>query len=165
MEKIEVISLQPEDWQKYKAIRLEALAKEPDSFESIYEKEVGKPDDFWKTRLKHSTILFLKINENIIGMGGIYYEKNKPDIANIWGIYVNEKYRGRGYGKMLMAKLLEKVYDNKNVNLVKLCVNTNKLPAIKLYEKMGFKITKKKEKALKNKYDEYFMEKMTVVYN
>jgi len=166
MDDVRIVRLNPEDWKKYREIRLEALKNDPDSFCDIYAEEAKRSDFAWKKRLENNAdkntgvILFLQAKGTIIGMGGVYYENASPTIANIWGIYIRRGHRRKGYGTQLINVLLEKIRENNNVRLVKLCVNASKLPALRLYEKTGFGITDKKDRALKNKYNEYFMEKL-----
>ena len=80
-----------------------------------------------------ATILLLEEND-IIGYGHLDFE-NK-----IWlGICVLEKYTGKGYGKIIIKKLIE-ISTKNNIEIIYLTVDkTNKI-ALNFYEKYDFKI-------------------------
>jgi ribosomal protein S18 acetylase RimI-like enzyme len=61
------------------------------------------------------------------------------DIPSL-GIYVSSDYRGIGLGKMFMS-FLHTVAKNKKSKKVKLKVYKDNIPAIKLYETLGYKLT------------------------
>jgi len=72
-------------------------------------------------------------------------EKIAPTEKTIWlGIAVAEKYVGKGLGVMMMNQLISFAKQNK-VKEIKLSVDNDNTPAIKLYEKLGFKLQEKKE--------------------
>ena len=61
---------------------------------------------------------------------------NEPHIT-LWGFLIKEEYRGKGYSKILMEKILE--YLIKKVSIVDLQVMENNTPAVNLYKSFGFK--------------------------
>lgn len=72
-------------------------------------------------------------------------EKIAPAEKTIWlGIAVSEKYKGKGLGLIMMNQLISFAKQNR-VKQIKLSVDNDNTPAIKLYEKLGFKLTEKKE--------------------
>lgn len=144
MNDISIITLAPSDWQKYKAIRLEVLQNDPTAFATTYQEDAQLTDSKWQERLgsnKTSYMLFAEHAGNIIGMvGAIFYEgsciKHK---ATIVSMYVSPAYRGQGIGKKLMIAMMEHLNMMPNIVHVQLAVNTENIPAIKLYESVGFK--------------------------
>lgn len=68
--------------------------------------------------------------------------------AGSLGISVLPEYRGQGIGLKLMEAAL-KAAKEKGLTRIELSVFTDNLPAIKLYEKMGFKCEGRKVKAAK----------------
>jgi len=169
--KIIISKLNLNEWEKYKKIRLEALKNEPSSFGMSYEEELKLSDDQWKEKLQkyndenYSIMLFAKDKANLVGMIGAYWvdiEKVKH-IGNIFGVYVNPKYRGKGIGKLLMKEILKKLDKMPLIKKIKLGVVTQQIPALRLYEKYGFNKVGKYEKELRvgdEYYDEYLMEKI-----
>ncbi len=74
-------------------------------------------------------------NDKIIGFSGLITDdyKNK----GIFEIFIHKNYRNAGIGKELTQSIIEY---SKNIGLkqINLSVRKNNIPAIKLYEKMGF---------------------------
>jgi len=72
-------------------------------------------------------------------------EKGLKTEKTIWlGIAVSEKYLGLGLGPMMMNQLISFAKQN-GVKQIKLSVDNDNIPAVKLYEKLGFKLLEKKE--------------------
>lgn len=55
-----------------------------------------------------------------------------------FGILFNKKFRGNGYAKDASSLIIRHLFKNLNVNRIELFVATENIPAIKLYEKLGF---------------------------
>ena len=99
-------------------------------------------DDFWtysvfKEELKNpnSKYILALEKDNIVGFGGIW---KAVDDIHITNIVVKKSLRKNGIGSMLLNKLIE-LSKKENINSITLEVNTKNIPAIKLYEKYGFK--------------------------
>jgi len=169
MGQIVIATLLPEEWQKYKEIRLEALKNDPTAFSATYEEKILNPDQKWIDGLKDAEkrecdiLLFAKDGEKVIGMIGAYWN-NQPTTghtANIWGVYVNRNYRGQGIGKKLMDVIVDEIKKHPQIIKISLGVNTKNEPALELYKSCDFKIVGTLQKELKfgdNFVDEYLME-------
>lgn len=79
--------------------------------------------------------VFLKKDGEYIGYGQIIIEDNIPVIVN-FGIL--KEYRGNGYSKSFLSYLLKIIKDTGFKN-VKIKVKNTNIPAVNLYEKLGFK--------------------------
>lgn len=82
----------------------------------------------------------------------ILFEKDKHDIVAmitfqtfgyIWSLAVDAEYRRMGLGKFMVKCTIENMIDMQASFLASLNVNTNNIPAIKLYESCGFSIDSK----------------------
>lgn len=51
---------------------------------------------------------------------------------------INKKYRGLGYGKSAFIQILKNL-QTKNISTIKLQVEKNNIPALKIYKNSGFK--------------------------
>lgn len=80
--------------------------------------------------------VFLKKDGEYIGYGQIIIEDSIPTIVN-FGIL--KEYRGNGYSKAFLSHLLKIIKDT-GFKDVKIKVKNSNIPAISLYEKLGFKI-------------------------
>jgi ribosomal protein S18 acetylase RimI-like enzyme len=75
---------------------------------------------------------------------------------------VAKEARGKGVSKKLMKALLDEFEKIANITKVKLSVNKQQIPAVKLYEGFGFKVVGQENLRLGdgNYYDELLMEKI-----
>lgn len=74
-------------------------------------------------------------------------EEKQTDMftKTIWlGIAVSESQKGKGFGKLMMDRLLYFAKENA-ITQIKLSVDNDNTAAIKLYEKVGFVLQEKKE--------------------
>lgn len=99
-------------------------------------------DDFWnsnilETELKNpfSKYIIAKINNEIVGFAGVIDTVDQLEITNI---VVKKNFRKRGIGNELLKELIEYAIKNDKEKII-LEVNITNIPAIKLYEKNGFK--------------------------
>ena len=99
-------------------------------------------DDFWsKTTLESelknpfSKYIVAKSENEIVGFAGVIDTLDQLEITNI---VVKKKFRKKGIGNKLLQDLI-KIAKEKGKIEITLEVNNINLPAIKLYEKNGFK--------------------------
>lgn len=64
------------------------------------------------------------------------YEKSKSATAEI--IAVDERYRGKGYGRAILNHLIESAFQNHNIEEIELIVDGDNETAISLYLSLGF---------------------------
>lgn len=136
--------LNRDDWKNYRDIRLEALKEEPDAFGSSYNEYKDRDDLYWVERVVLSedingrSFLMAVCGENtFVAIGGAYRDEN--DEWNIIAIYTKKDFRGMGLGSLLFEKILEEL-KNREIKKVFLRVNANRIPALSLYKKYGFKV-------------------------
>ena len=164
---IQIKTLPKTRWKEYRDLRLEALKKYPSTFGSLYEDEAKFTEKEWSYRINsdHSEMIFAIDNDKLIGTVAYYTEvrKSQRHIANVVGMYVKKEYQGKGIGKKLLKEIIKIIKKRRDIKKIKITVVTDNKPALKLYEKVGFKKTAllKKELKVENKYyDEYLMEKL-----
>lgn len=156
MPQISIGQLPPQEWKKYKEIRLLSLQNEPTAFSSTYEDVAKEENKQWKERLVNSNkkessiVLFAKDGKKIIGMIAGFWDKRKKikHIAHIYGTYVDPKYRNQGIGEKLMHSIISELKNIKQIKKIKTEVNAKNIPAYNLYKKNGFRIIGKAEKEL-----------------
>ena len=171
MSAITINQLNPDEWQKYKDIRLEALKINPTAFANTYEDVLTHSDEKWKEQLEQSQkkdgliILFAMDGDRVVGMNAFHWA-NKPvtkHIAQIFGVFISPDYRGKGIGKLLMDGIISEIKKNSQFIKITLGVNAENTSALKLYESLGLKVVGKHEKELKfgdKLCDELLMEKI-----
>lgn len=166
MTSIEIIQLTPDNWQAYRALRLEALQTEPQAFGSTYASNLQHPESFWRGRLEEAAVgekgwlLFARRGDQLVGMIGAY-ASDDPAVVDVISMYVQPAHRGQGISKLLMSAILHTLSQYPQFERARLTVNPQQTAALKLYESFGF-VTVGTERARMgdgNEYDERIMEK------
>ncbi len=107
--------------------------------------------DFWLDHLRAwgKAFIVAEVDNRIVGYvmcrveSGIgFLRRGLIKLGHIVSIAVLPNYRRRGIGTMMMFKSLERLKEYYNVNEVYLEVRVGNIPAINLYEKLGFKKVK-----------------------
>lgn len=134
---IVIFQLHPSDWRDYKTIQLEALQEDPQAFASQHDEWLHASDEKWQERPSNpDTVIFVaKDGDKLVGLVGLHRESKTK--AELWGMYVNKSYRGRG----IASKLIEKIFVlGKGLSLQKigLMVNPEQTSAVQLYQFCGF---------------------------
>ena len=111
-----------------------------DSIKSVLQDEF---DDFWnynvfKDELKNENSYYIiaKLENNIVGFGGIW---KAVDDVHITNIVVRKKFRKLGIGNVILEHLIKIGRNIQDINSITLEVNSKNTPAINLYLKFGFK--------------------------
>lgn len=109
---------------------------------SIISNNLNNFDNFWtvgifEDELNNSNCHYIIAleNEEIIGFGGISVVLDEASVNNI---AVREDKRNRKIGTRILENLID-ISKSLNCSSITLEVNTENLPAIKLYENFGFK--------------------------
>lgn len=99
-------------------------------------------DDFWNYNIlkeelesKNSKYIVAIIDRKIVGFAGIKVMLDEADIMNI---VTKKDFRNKGIGNLLLENLIT-LSRNLNLNTITLEVNEENMPAIRLYEKFGFR--------------------------
>ena len=161
--------LNDSDAQVYRAIRLCALKNDPDAFGSTYEQEETKPLLHTIERIQHTKDQFtLGCFDDINTLVGIvnFSRENRLKTAhkgNIYGMYVEPEFRGRGLGKALLIALIERATKEcEGLEQIHLTVVSNNKLAKRLYVSLGFEVYGIEPRALK--FDEqYFDEDLMIL--
>jgi ribosomal protein S18 acetylase RimI-like enzyme len=137
---IEIIG--PDQWQGYREIRLKSLKTDPTAFGRSYEEEVNFSEEDFRKKLAVSNrfTYIAKVNDKIIALVASSLEQagNVRHTAEIHGVFVDPDFRNRGVGFKLMKRVLDDLYQNSITSRVILSANNENIPAIKMYEKLGF---------------------------
>ena len=111
-------------------------------------------DDFWnintfKNELlnPNSKYIAAKIDDTIVGFAGLW---KSVDDVHITNIVTAKNFRKQNVGSMLLSKLIEIAEAEENITSITLEVNSNNIPAQKLYEKFDFKVVGLRKKYYNN---------------
>lgn len=151
MNDVEVARLGPSDWRELKAIRLEALLRDPAAFSSTYAESVVRPDDDWRQRLARtdSVTLVARAAGSPIGMGGVIFGADgEADVAMIFGMYVTAAHRNRGVGRLLLRALLAEMAGRPEIATIRLWVTPTQHSARRLYASLGFCVVENPDRSM-----------------
>jgi ribosomal protein S18 acetylase RimI-like enzyme len=137
--------LTPANALVFKTVRLRALQESPRSFSSTYAKESAFPDDEWMARSvrwsRDGFISYLAFDGPIAcGMVGCTSEGQEPQCAHVVSMWVDPTYRRAGVGTILIDALRAWAKNRRLLELTLKVTSVNQ-PAIKFYERLGFRMT------------------------
>lgn len=151
----------PDDWQKFREIRLKGLQTDPQAFGGTFESESQENEEYWKERFSNPERCFYAAENGNIFVATAGSKKIAEDNWMIIAVYTLPEFRGKNISQELINHLVDEA-KIKGATKVSLMVNPIQESAVKLYEKMGFKTIKieKNQKMGDGKvYDEFYMEK------
>jgi ribosomal protein S18 acetylase RimI-like enzyme len=144
---VEIRTIEERDWPLSRALRLRALAEDPDAFGSTLREESAFDDAIWITRVKVSaegvaTTAVLAIVDGVaLGMAvGV----RKPDMVELNALWVAPEARGHGAGRALVEAVCAWARA-RGVPWVELEVALTSHAAQALYRQLGFEPTAKPE--------------------
>jgi ribosomal-protein-alanine N-acetyltransferase len=94
--------------------------------------------DYSKKLFERSITFEAWANESMVGLVAVYFDEIKEGTGFITNVSVLENYTGSGLSERLLVMCLEWLR-KKDISSVKLEVSRENIPAIKFYEKLGFK--------------------------
>jgi RimJ/RimL family protein N-acetyltransferase len=149
-----------DDVEAYRALRLEALVDAPTAYGSDYERESAFPPSNWIERLESSQTFGVFDGDAAVGIATFVREpgRKREHVGNIYGVYVAPAARRTGASRALIEGLIDAVRGT--VMQLNLTVNAENVPALKLYEKLGFTLYGTEPRALFYEgryYDEHLM--------
>lgn len=143
-EPIKIRPFKAEEWQIYRAIRLQALKDSPDAFGSTFEASKRRPDSDWQERLASVAAttelpLFATVADQPAGLAWAMIEAQQPNITHIYQMWVAPAYRRRGISQQLMTSALDWA-EQQGTSEVVLEVTCGNKPAEALYSSLGFRV-------------------------
>jgi GNAT superfamily N-acetyltransferase len=128
--------LAPDEWQRLRSIRLEALTDSGHAFGGTFEAESAEDESAWRLKFEKNDFLIASVNGEDGAM--LYIEILKGDFgATCWigGCWSNPKFRGKGLMRALFTYIDRQ---DKDWKIQGLGVFTDNFSAIAAYEKLGF---------------------------
>jgi len=133
----------------FKAVRLRALQDAPQAFGSTYAKESQLTDSDWIARVQRwngeSGIGFLAMDgDTACGIAGSFLDQHDPTRAQLIAMWTAPTHRQRGVGRLLVDHVLNWAAVRK-ARILQLMVVSNNEPAIRFYQRLGFRRTGRTE--------------------
>ena len=131
--------LTAEDADAYRALRLEGLARDPESFGASYTDDARRTLAEWRERLTRSAIFGVFRDESLVGTAGLFRESAEKTRhkAVLVGVYVRDEARGDGLGRALVEAVIAEARGKAEQLLA--TVGADNEGARRLYEALGFK--------------------------
>ncbi len=141
---MEVRRLQPQEWEAYRAIRLQALEDAPDAFGATLAEAQAWPLDEWQARLVRAQTsgidcpLGAEVDGELAGLCWAKVDAQDPDLVNLYQMWVAPAARGQGVAGALLDRAVAwaRARGARRMQLGVNCANTG---AVRLYERAGFK--------------------------
>lgn len=130
-----------DDLVAYRAVRMEALTNHPEAFLTSAEGFAQRSDDEVRQMLESFVVFGAETEEGeLVGMNAFIRNDSLKERHRGWmvQVYVKPEHRGTGLSRQLCEHLIE--YARHHVLQVHLGVWSENLPALRLYERLGFTI-------------------------
>jgi len=136
-------TLSHSDAPAFRDLRLAALLDTPEAFATSHVEEVDLPLAAFESRLTQApghAVFGAFDGDTLVGMAGLAREVllQSAHKGQVWGMYVAEGARGRGVARDLMLAALAHARATPGMAKVTLSVDAANVPAIALYESLGF---------------------------
>lgn len=135
---VEVARVGPEDWRRFRSLRLTALADAPDAFCTRAADEADRDEAFWRERASRAGITQLVAHAGRdVGLAVVSLEGEAVGVHSVW---VDPTARGHGVGDALMATVRE-VGERAGKSRMLLDVTDASPHAVALYARHGWRET------------------------
>jgi GNAT superfamily N-acetyltransferase len=132
---IEITSLSPDDWERWRDMRLRALAEAPYAFCSSLSEWQDAGEQSWRDRLSEVSLnLIAQFDHDDAGMVSGMAFKDEVELLSMW---VSPFARGRGVGDALIAAIVGWTVSERKPRLVLRVLDGNGR-AESLYARHGF---------------------------
>jgi len=134
--------LHPGDEQRLRAVRLRALAEDPDAFYRTLADDEPQPPQFWTRWLTApgQVVLVARLGDRDVGLAALVPDRRAPDERAVVAFWVDPAVRGRGVARALLVELVSRA-ELDGVPAVSLEVADSNAAAITLYADLGFEPT------------------------
>lgn len=135
--------LGPDDWPRWREIRLAALRNAPTAFGSSSEREERRTGEEWRAWLapdRGLTVLAVDDGGRPVGLVGGYRPAELPDAVELVSMWVAPSARGRGIGDLLVREVVAWAREEGAAEVLLWVTRANEV-AHALYERHGFRDT------------------------
>jgi ribosomal protein S18 acetylase RimI-like enzyme len=141
---VEIRRIRPDEWPRWREVRLRMLREAPAFFSTRYEDAVRQPEETWREWVAgadgESKALFCAEEDGTwLGVVGAFLRVNAAE-AQLVSLWAAPEARGRGLAPALVRAVAAWA-DERGCERVVLFVQEANEPARRLYEKLGFRRT------------------------
>jgi ribosomal protein S18 acetylase RimI-like enzyme len=151
----EIRRLTAADVDAFRALRLEAMTAEPETFGTDIAEEREKTVETSAAMLGSTAVFGAYVDGELVGMAG--FARMKPlreqHKGTVWSMYIRASARGLGLGGALLRAVI--AHARTEVEVLNLVVVSTNTAAVALYERHGFRRWGLEPRALKLGEDRY----------
>ena len=142
--------LERREWALYRELRLRALAESPDAFGRRLVDELARPDAEWirltelVTTPGGQVMLVAEEAGRPLGLAFGIFDRERTNIGHVTGMWVEPGDRGRGAGRALLDAAIAWAR-SRALDRLELWVTRDNGPAVRLYERVGFADTGRRD--------------------
>jgi ribosomal protein S18 acetylase RimI-like enzyme len=151
---IDLIRVEPDDWRRFRNVRLAALAESPEMFSSTLAREQAFDEAEWRRRAARPVTFLASAGDVDVGIAGVYEFGGRWWVMGMW---VAPHARGAGVVEALV-NACECVVQDAGATTVTLCVMADNPRAHRAYGRLGFTFTGEREQG-RDGTDELLMTK------
>jgi ribosomal protein S18 acetylase RimI-like enzyme len=106
MSELTVRALTEDDWEAYRAVRLEALRESPEAFVGTFDEESTYDEAVWRDRMKRSMRLIAEQDGRAVGVVSVGRARTSDEgkAGEIFGLWVSPERRGSGVATALVRR-------------------------------------------------------------
>lgn len=139
MSAVHIRRLTADDVHAFRALRLEAMTAEPETFGTDILEEQAKAVETSAATLAETALFGGFVDGALVGMAG--FARMKPlrerHKGTVWSMYVRAAARGQGLGGRLLQAVID--HARTEVEILNLVVVSTNAAAVALYERHGFR--------------------------
>ena len=133
--------LAPDQWARYRAIRLKALVDTPNAFGRTYAEDAQFTPERWRAGLSGEAARFVAlIGGQDVGTASGDSWRGRSGVAGLFGMWVAPEARGHGVGTQLVRTVIDWARLSGFERLA-LHVADDNGPAVAFYRRLGFEPT------------------------
>lgn len=121
-------------------LRLDALTDAPDAFCSTYERELARTPADWRRWMSRGVTFILEAEGEPRGLVSGAVDAEEPGVATLMSLWVHPSMRGSGAADALVSEVMAWAR-GEHAGTVRLAVVSSNTPAIRFYERQGFRNT------------------------
>lgn len=137
MSDVVIRQLIPDEWERFRDIRLAALIDAPTAFGSTYAQSAAYTEHIWRSRLTTAAMFAAEEGDRLIGIAGGLPGQSADAAAVLISMWVDPATRGRGIGEQLVNRVIEWV-KAEGFRRLTLWVTVGNDAAERLYTRCGF---------------------------
>jgi ribosomal protein S18 acetylase RimI-like enzyme len=126
-----------------RALRLRALATEPEAFGSTFARELAFDESIWRERLGpngHPHFGAFRDGTDLVGLAVGMVDADESGLASLVGMWIDPPDRGVGLSEQLIGEVLQWSFEQ-GVAAVRLYVTEGNMRAETVYQRLGFSRT------------------------